>query len=92
MLDAIENSLYKYVDIATETATDVGGSVGVKSGIIKKLKAQPTLTAQELATMLNRSPRTIERHIKELREQGILVRVGSDKSGNWQVNEGGSAV
>ncbi|GHV06854.1 cell filamentation protein Fic [Spirochaetia bacterium] len=98
MLDAIENSLYKYVDIASntsvlpETAGDVGVNVGVnvgvKSDIIEKLKVQPTLTAPELAAMLNLSSRTIERHIKELRERGVLVRVGSDKSGHWQVNEG----
>ncbi|GHV45619.1 cell filamentation protein Fic [Spirochaetia bacterium] len=98
MLDVIENSLYKYVDIASstevlpETVADVGVNVGVNVGvkydIIKKLKEQPAFTAQELAAMLNRSPRTIERHIKELRERGVLVRVGSDKSGYWQVNEG----
>jgi Fic family protein len=95
MLNAIENSLYKYVDIATETVADVGVNVGVKVGVnvgvifdmIEKLKKQPALTAQELAAMLNRSPRTIERHIKELRERGMLVRAGSDKSGYWQIIE-----
>jgi ATP-dependent DNA helicase RecG len=92
MLRAIENSLYKYVDIATETVPDVGVNVGVKFDIIKKLKEQPALTAQELAALLNRSLRTIERHIKELREGGVLVRVGSDKSGYWQVKEDSAAV
>ncbi|GHV28600.1 hypothetical protein AGMMS4952_12710 [Spirochaetia bacterium] len=81
MLDAIQNSLYKYVDIAAETVADVG----VKFDIISKLKVQSTLTTQELAAMLNRSQRTIERHIRELRERGVLIRVGSDKSGYWQV-------
>jgi len=27
----------------------------------------------------------VERYIKELREQGVLKRIGSDKSGEWQV-------
>jgi Fic family protein len=92
MLDAVANSLYKYVDIAIETAAkeqgvgvNVGVNVGVKTNIIDKLKEQPSLSAKELATILKLSTRTIERHMKELREQGILVRVGSDKSGYWQI-------
>ncbi len=98
MLDAVENSLYKYVDIATETTAkelgvgvNVGVYVGVKADIIGKLKEQPTLSAKELAALLKRSTRTIERHIRELREQGILVRVGSDKSGYWQIKDGAKA-
>jgi len=35
----------------------------------------------ELAALLDKTPRAIERHIKELREQGLLVRVGADRGG-----------
>jgi Fic family protein len=94
MLDAVTNSLYKYVDIATETAAkepgvgvNVGVNVGLKADIINKLREQPTLSAKELASLLKRSTRTIERHIRELREEGILVRAGSDKSGYWQIKD-----
>ncbi|MDR1733257.1 MAG: HTH domain-containing protein [Oscillospiraceae bacterium] len=38
-----------------------------------------------MAAALHRTPRTIERHIKDLREAGQLERVGSDKSGYWLV-------
>lgn len=101
MLDAIENSLYRYVDIATETevpvievdgvdvgdgvGVNVGVNVGVKVDIVAVMKEQPAITARELSVLLNRSVRTIERHIKELRELEIIERVGSDKSGYWQV-------
>jgi Fic family protein len=91
MLDSIENSLYRYVDIATETVADVGVNVGVNVGvkidIINKLKENPALSAKELAAILNRSQRTIERHIKELREHGTLIRIGADKTGYWQIVE-----
>jgi len=92
MLDAIGNSLYKYIDVATETVADVGVNVGVNVGvkdeILALLKREPALPARELATLLNKTTRTIERHIKELREQGRLRRVGSDKAGHWEVIEG----
>jgi len=62
-------------------------NVGVKKEILNYLKDNPSLTAQELATKLNKTTRTIERNIKELREKGIITRLGSDKTGNWQINE-----
>lgn len=88
MLDAIANSLYKYIDIATETADvgeNVGENVGEKHRLLDLLKQQPNLSAKELATLLNRTSRTIERYLKELREQGRLKRVGPDKGGRWEV-------
>jgi Fic family protein len=95
MLDAIANSLYKYIDVATEsmqtTPGDVGVNVGVNVGVSDKilelLARQPHLSARELATLLNKATRTVERHLKALREQGRLKRVGSDKAGHWEVIE-----
>jgi DNA-binding transcriptional ArsR family regulator len=63
----------------------VGGKADMKTSILAKLKAQPELSAKDLAMFLGKTPRTIERHIKELREQGLLVRVGADKGGRWEV-------
>jgi len=61
-------------------------NVGVKKEILNYLKNNPNLTAQELAKMLNKTTRTIERNIKELREKGIITRLGSDKTGSWKIN------
>ncbi len=91
MLDAIGNSLYKYIDVAEETAdavgVNVGANVGVTDQIMAALRREPHLSAKELATLLNKTTRTVERHIKALREQGRLKRVGSDKAGHWEVVE-----
>jgi ATP-dependent DNA helicase RecG len=92
MLDAIANSLYKYIDVASETIEDVGVNVGVNVGVFEQildfLRRQPDLSAKELATLLDKSSRTVERHLRILREQGRLRRVGSDKAGRWEVIEG----
>ncbi len=91
MLDAMANSLYKYIDVATETVADVGVNVGVNVSvsdrILELLARQPQLSARELATLLNKTTRTAERHLKALREQGQIQRVGSDKTGHWEVIE-----
>ena len=60
-------------------------NVGVKAEILQNLKNNPTLSAKELAALLNKTTRTIERNLKDLREQGVLQREGSDKTGIWKI-------
>ena len=90
-LDAIANSLYKYIDVATRTVADgpaiVGVNVGVSDQILALLTQQPGRTAKELAGLLDKTPRTIERYLRALREQGRIQRVGSDKAGHWEIIE-----
>lgn len=43
------------------------------------------LTAPRIAKNLNISESTVRRSFRRLRELGLIVRVGSDKSGFWQV-------
>lgn len=99
MLDAIANSLYKYIDVATETATkpeevgirdNVSDTVNdtvnkVSDDILRVLRSSPRATAQKIALMLGVSESTIKRHLKALREGGQVRRIGSDKSGHWEV-------
>jgi Fic family protein len=89
LLDAIANSLYKYIDVATQTVVDVPANVGVNVGvpdqILALLAQEPRLSAKEVASLLDKTTRTIERHLKALREQGRIQRVGSDKAGHWEI-------
>ena len=43
------------------------------------------LTAPRIAKNLNISESTVRRSFRRLRELGLVERVGSDKSGFWQV-------
>jgi ATP-dependent DNA helicase RecG len=65
----------------------VGVNVGVKSEIIKHIETKPNVSAKELAVLLKKTARTIERQLKELREQGVIERIGSDKNGYWKIKE-----
>lgn len=65
----------------------VGVNVGVTDQILERLRQEPRLSAKELSTLLNKTTRTIERHLKTLREQGRLKRIGSDKAGHWEIIE-----
>lgn len=91
MFDVIEQALTEYELRARLTSTFVGVNVGVNVGvklpeaICLLLRADPTLTGSALAVALDKSPRTIERHLRDLKSRGLITRIGSDKTGHWQV-------
>lgn len=53
--------------------------------ILSAIRENPHITQMQIAIKLNRSDRQIRRVIKELREKGIIERIGSRKSGQWIV-------
>jgi ATP-dependent DNA helicase RecG len=61
------------------------GSEKISEKILGLLKESPELTIGELSENIDVTSRTIERNIKKLQEDGFLKRIGSDKSGHWEV-------
>ncbi|MDH3360334.1 MAG: putative DNA binding domain-containing protein, partial [Desulfobulbaceae bacterium] len=53
--------------------------------ILDLLTSSPTLTIPEIAASLKKSESTVERAIRELRKLDKLRRVGSRKSGYWEI-------
>lgn len=43
------------------------------------------ITATEISHRLNLSLSTVKRKIKKLKEQGFIERIGSDKTGRWEI-------
>ncbi|MGL4818822.1 MAG: ATP-binding protein [Bacilli bacterium] len=60
--------------------------------VLQLLRIQPKLTAASLAMQLDCSPRTIERHIAKLKQDGLLFREGSNAKGVWRVQQTGHGV
>lgn len=64
-----------------------GDDNGDDNKVLEILQKEPSITAKKLAQIMNFSPRKISRIIKELRENGIITRIGSDRKGYWQINK-----
>lgn len=43
------------------------------------------VTLQEIADKTNITKRAIDKNIKMLKENGVIERVGSNKTGSWRV-------
>lgn len=59
--------------------------VSLEETVLSAMRENSHITQAQLAQKLNRSDRQIRRVIKELREKGIIERIGSRKSGQWVV-------
>ncbi|KAF5091715.1 putative DNA-binding domain protein [anaerobic digester metagenome] len=53
--------------------------------IIALMKEEPELSAKDIATRLELTPRAIEKQIASLKKSGRIKRIGPAKGGHWEV-------
>ena len=58
---------------------------GTKKNIVEIMGNDPTVTIPQIAEQLKLHPRGIAKHVKSLQDQKIIIRVGGDKGGHWEV-------
>ncbi len=46
---------------------------------------EANMTREDIAITLSKSPNTIKEHIAKLKSEGRIKRIGSDRSGYWEV-------
>ncbi|MDR2719210.1 MAG: HTH domain-containing protein [Nitrososphaerota archaeon] len=49
------------------------------------ISENPAVTAKQLTVLLSKSNRTIQRYLNSLQKQNAIRRVGSTKSGYWEI-------
>jgi ATP-dependent DNA helicase RecG len=79
----------------SQTGGQIGGQTGIKKltqkqfEILSIIKQNPHITKPELCEKLGINPSAVDKHIKILRDKGVLKRVGPDKGGYWETIEVG---
>lgn len=53
--------------------------------IVEIMRDNPQITISELSKIIGMSNSGIKKNISKLKEDGVIERVGSDKSGSWKV-------
>ena len=59
----------------------------IDKNVLNLMRGNKNITSLEMSEKLNISLKTVVRSIKKLRELNILERIGSNKTGYWQVNK-----
>ena len=86
--------MYQYIDKAENI--DGGSNGGINGGlfgglnetekeIISLIKENPHIRIFEMAQRLLKPVRTIENNINQLKEKGLIARIGSKKTGYWKL-------
>jgi ATP-dependent DNA helicase RecG len=77
-----------YGKVSTPSGDDNGDDVGVENNmtlILNAIAEAPKSTQKNIADKTGLSTRTVSREIKNLRDSGVLRRVGSDRLGYWEI-------
>ncbi len=86
MLDAILQTLDKSASVnALESAPVKLEGLKTTEAILALVAQNGEITRQEMAKHIDKDIRTIGRAIKQLQERQQLKRVGSDKTGHWEL-------
>ena len=77
----VEEEVFKIeVQTAQETAQE-----NTKDKILELLRKNPKYTKDDLMQILGKADGTIKAHLSNLKKEGKLERIGSTKSGYWEV-------
>lgn len=63
----------------------VDGLVESQRKIVELIKANPKVSKKGMAENIGISTTAIDKHIRSLRERNIIKRVGSDRTGYWEL-------
>lgn len=71
-----------------EIGVDSGDVSGVESNIeliLNAIEVDPKITQKNIAIKTGLSTRTVSREIRQLRDSSVIRRIGSDRSGQWEI-------
>ena len=73
--------------VSEELGNQLGNQLGnTKERILIEMKANPKISGIQLAELLDISTTAVEKNIKQLRDNGMISRVGGTR-GHWEVKE-----
>ena len=76
----------KQVTEVTEKVTEVTEKVtDIEAKILELISDDPAITTSKLADMLSVTRKTISTHIKIMKKNNVIERIGSDRKGYWKI-------
>lgn len=57
-----------------------------KQAILRLVSQNPTITQSQIMEQMNLTRKQVQKDMKELQDEGVLVREGKNRSGYWLVS------
>jgi predicted HTH transcriptional regulator len=55
--------------------------------VLAIIRERPSITAEKLSELTSKTVRTAKRNLASLKNKGVVRRIGSDKTGYWEINK-----
>lgn len=59
--------------------------MNLRKKIIKFIRNNPSVTSKELMNEVNLSEPGVKKNLKQLKDMGLIKRIGANKNGYWKV-------
>lgn len=63
----------------------VDGLVESQRKIVALIRANPKISKKEMSEYIGISTTSVDKHIRSLREKNLIKRIGSDRTGHWEL-------
>ena len=80
--------------VASERSIEKGQNVPVnvpvndtEKTVLELIKSNTGITYDDIAAIIKRNRKTVQRAINKLKQLGLIERIGSDKTGHWKIIE-----
>ena len=73
--------------IPTLQCSDIDTTQKTTQKIVEQMRSNPTISIEELAELCELTRDGINYNIRNLKNKGIIKRIGPDKGGHWEVIE-----
>ena len=71
--------------IPTLQGSDIDTTQKTTQKIVEQMRSNPTISIEELAELCGLTRDGINCNIRNLKNKGIIKRIGPDKGGHWEV-------
>ena len=85
--ETTQKSTLKSTPKSTPKSTLIDTLKGTRKSIMEIISNNPNITLDQIASQLGKNPRGIDKHVKILRELGVLRRVDGNNGGHWEIIE-----
>ena len=86
MLGALAEAIAEFKDNQGIVGAPLGAPLSItQQAVLKNITANPYATYKGIGLSIGKTPKTVQRTIAKLKERGIIKRLGSDKTGHWEI-------